>query len=53
MQLVYRCLTIGILCLLSGCSKTAETVDLNDSELPWGRPATWEKEMPLTPGFKY
>ncbi len=44
---------IGILCLLSGCSQTVETTALDQSDLPWGRPADWEKSMPISPGFTY
>lgn len=33
--------------------KNAHTRELDDSELPWGRPADWETEMPLAPGISY
>ena len=41
------------LAFLGGCSQTVEHTDLNDSELPWGRPADWEKTMPIAPGVRY
>jgi hypothetical protein len=33
--------------------KKSHTSELDDSELPWGRPADWETEMPLAPGISY
>lgn len=33
--------------------KKSHTRELDDSELPWGRPADWETEMPLAPGISY
>ena len=33
--------------------KKSRTRELDDSELPWGRPADWETEMPLAPGISY
>ena len=33
--------------------KKSHTRELDDSELPWGRPADWETEMPLSPGISY
>ena len=33
--------------------KNSHTRELDDSELPWGRPADWETEMPLAPGISY
>ena len=33
--------------------KRSHTRELDDSELPWGRPADWETEMPLAPGISY
>ena len=33
--------------------KKSRTRELDDSELPWGRPADWETEMPLSPGISY
>lgn len=42
-----------LLGLLSGCVQTTETVALDESDLPWGRPADWEKTMPIAPGVQY
>ena len=33
--------------------KKSHTRELDDSELPWGRPADWETETPLAPGISY
>ena len=33
--------------------KKSHTRELDDSELPWGRPADWETETPLAPGINY
>jgi len=40
---------------LSGCesteTKTLPTRETNDSELPWGRPASWEGGLPEIGGI--
>ena len=52
MRLLY--LLIVIFNLLGGCSQTVDTTKaLDDSRLPWGRPADWEKTMPIAPGVRY
>ena len=33
--------------------RKSRTRELDDSELPWGRPANWETETPLAPGLSY
>ena len=33
--------------------RRSRTRELDDSELPWGRPANWETETPLAPGLSY
>ena len=33
--------------------RKSRTRELDDSELPWGRPADWETEMPIAPGISY
>lgn len=44
----------SVLCLLGGCSDTVENAQaLNESKLPWGRPADWETTMPVGPGINY
>ncbi|MDR0755431.1 MAG: hypothetical protein LBE99_00755 [Puniceicoccales bacterium] len=46
--------TLAIVSCLGGCSKSMETTTaLDDSKMPWGRPASWEKTMPIAPGFQY
>ena len=48
------CLLMIFVCLLSGCSQTMESTEaLDDSQLPWARPAEWEKTMPIAPGVRY
>lgn len=43
-----------VLSLLGGCSQTIESTEaLDDSQLPWARPADWEKTMPIAPGVRY
>ena len=40
--------------LLGGCSQTVESTEaLDESRLPWARPADWEKTMPIAPGVRY
>lgn len=50
--LKFCCLSL-LLCLLAGCSQTAETSRLDDSDLPWAHPTEWEKTMPVAPGILY
>lgn len=52
MRVIYL-LCFGLLVLLGGCSQTVDNTALSDSELPWGRPADWEKTMPVAPGVRY
>lgn len=42
-----------LLGLLGGCAQTTETLALDASDLPWGRPADWEKSMPIAPSVQY
>ena len=42
-----------LLSMLGGCAQTTETAALDESDLPWGRPADWEKSMPIAPGVQY
>lgn len=46
-------LVLLLLSLLGGCAQTTETIALDESDLPWGRPADWEKTMPIAPGVQY
>ena len=45
----------SFLALFSGCesteTKTLPTRETNDSELPWGRPASWEGGLPEIGGI--
>lgn len=47
------CVLLFMLTFLGGCAKTTETTALDDSDLPWGRPADWEKTMPIAPSIQY
>ncbi len=49
MRLIILCAA----CLLGGCSQSVDTQALDESRLPWGRPADWETSMPIAPGFQY
>lgn len=50
----FYCLILVVLSLLGGCSQTVESTEaLDASRLPWGRPADWEKSMPIAPGVRY
>lgn len=53
MKNIHFCIILGVACILGGCSKTVETSALEDSDLPWGRPADWETSMPIAPGVQY
>ena len=52
MRIIYI-LCFASLGFLGGCSKTVDNTALDDSDLPWGRPADWEKTMPVAPGVRY
>ena len=50
----FYCLVVVGFSLLGGCSQTMESTEaLDESRLPWGRPADWEKSMPIAPGVRY
>ena len=53
MRMKKRWMILLLLGLLSGCAQTTETTALDESDLPWGRPADWEKTMPISPGVQY
>jgi hypothetical protein len=54
MKSIFLLATLAIASCLGGCSQSMETTAaLDDSKMPWGRPATWEKTMPIAPGFQY
>jgi hypothetical protein len=51
---IFMLATLVIASCLGGCSQSMETTTaLDDSKMPWGRPASWEKTMPIAPGFQY
>ncbi len=52
MRLIYA-IFFSLLALLGGCSQTVDNTALNESDLPWARPADWEMTMPVAPGVQY